>query len=118
MYTNATINQLETALSQINEKYNGNISFRDIRPVSAKRNLFTLKAKSGEIGSKTSARGRRTPSASWHVHGEFFDILFSIDPSIYVQARTNKITKDGGNWIDYNEGSRMSPVNASELSIL
>ena len=118
MYTNATISQLNQALEQINKEYNNNISFRDIKPVSAKRNLFTLKAKSGEKGSKFAASGRRTPSASWHVHGQFFDLLFSLDPSIYILSRGNKITVQAGNWIDSKEGSHANPVNSSALSIL
>lgn len=118
MYTNATFRQLNEALEVINRNYDGNISFKDIATVSSKRNKFTLKAVSGKPGSRYSHSGRKLPCASWHVHGEFFDALFAIDPNIYVLSMGKKITKDHGNWEDRNIGSMMRPMYFSEASIL
>ena len=79
---------------------------------------FTLKAKSGLPGSRVSHSGRRLPKASWHVHGELFDTLFNIDPSIYIVSMGKKITNESGNWQDVNIGSLVQPVYYSETSIL
>lgn len=119
MLTNATIEQLNEALVKVNAKYDGNISFNTLEQKTKNVVTFTLSAKSKLKGARKSASGRNLPKASWHVHGYLFDVLFSINPSCYVRSIGRKITKGkgNGNWVDYNVGSIMYPVKASELSI-
>jgi hypothetical protein len=117
MKTNATIAQLNEALKELNKNYDGNISFREIEQVNSKRVKFTLKAISKKKGARISTTGRNLPFASWHVHGDFFDILFSIDENIYIWSAGKKITKDNGNWEDRNVGSNFHPMYFSETSI-
>jgi hypothetical protein len=58
-------------------------------------------------------------SACWHVHGDFFDALFKIQPNAVVQVsaggETRNITIDGGNWQDMNIGSEVYPLMMSTL---
>lgn len=117
MTTNATAQELQTALQTLNAEYNGNISFNRFEPVSKTRFAFTLKAVSKLKGARTSGTGRNMPKASWHVHGKLFDILFSIRPDIYILSFGQRITKDAGNWQDRNVGSMMCPVMMSQTSI-
>jgi len=117
MKTNATINELQTALNIINKKYGGNISFETLEQKTKNRVSFTLKAKSGLPGSRTSHSGRKLPKASWHVHGDFFDALFNIRPDIYIISLGKRIDINGGNWEDANIGSIVNPVYYSETSI-
>lgn len=86
MYTNATKNELETALSILNKEYDGNISFETLEQKTKNRISFTLKAISGMKGARYAASGRRLPKASWHVHGQLFDILSNLRNDIYVIA--------------------------------
>jgi hypothetical protein len=118
MTTNATISELNQALKVINAKYAGNISFNRIEQKTAGRVIFTLQAKSGQPGARYSFSGRRLPKASWHVHGEFFDALFSIRPTIFVRSLGKKIDVNNGNWEDKEIGSMMQPKKFSQTSIL
>lgn len=117
MKSTATISELYQALTIINEKYDGNISFNEIRQFNSKKTNFTLKAISGKKGARTSHSGRNMPKASWHVHGDFFDALFAIRKEIVIESMGKKITVDGGNWEDSNIGSMMNPMYFSETSI-
>lgn len=118
MTTNATINELHQALRLINLNYDGNISFETLKQVSSKRISFTLRAKSGLIGARKSASGRNMPKASWHVHGELFDTLFKINPTIFIISLGKKITITGGNWQDQKIGGDFSNYQyMSETSV-
>lgn len=117
MRTNATQDELRQALAIVNKKYYGNISFFQIFNVSKNRVSFRLKAIAGLNGSRTSPSGKNLPFASWHVHGEFYDALFSIRDSITVYSCGKKITKDAGNWEDRNIGSNYQPMYFSEATI-
>lgn len=117
MKTNATIQELRTALDKVNEKYSGNISFETLEQKTKSRVSFTLKAKSGLPGSRVSHSGRKLAKASWHVHGELFDILFDLNPEIYILSLGKRIDKNGGNWQDSNIVSMMNPCYFSETSI-
>jgi hypothetical protein len=118
MKTNATIQELQTALEQVNKNYSGNISFETLEQKTKNRVSFTLRAKSGLPGSRVGFTGRKLPKASWHVHGELFDALFDINPEIYILSLGKKITKYSGNWEDTNIGSIVKPMYFSETSIL
>lgn len=118
--TKCTKEHLEMALAAINKKYAGNIKFNSNSDLPKR---FTLRVKGAGLGSAYSpayvrgsswAKKRRTGSACWHAHGDFFDALFAISPDAIVYSLGNKITKDGGNWQDFNCGSIMNPAYASE----
>ena len=115
-----TVDELNQALNIVNAKYDNNVEFRDIhRNGSAIR--FTLKVKDSKkaghrLGFQKNKNGnrRRINSACWHVHGDFFDTLFNINPQATIRSRGNLITTNGGNWIDDNIGSMMEPLYFSE----
>jgi hypothetical protein len=113
---NCTMEDMLTALVMVNRKYEGNILFRHLDH-SGKRLSFTLKVKDSKApGHGRGHSGNRTASCCWHVHGHFFEELFNVRPEAVVySSRTGKwITKDGGNWEDYQVGSMMSPKRASQ----
>lgn len=121
MQTNATISELNQALDLVNKRYNNNIIFRWPGPeqISRNRTKFTLTVKDSRgPGSRVSAsvyqNRRRVKAACWHVHGHFFDGLFSINPDLFVRSAGRKITREAGNWYDWNIGSQMYPVYFSE----
>jgi len=68
------------------------------------------------------SKRRHLSSACWHVHGVFFDALLAISKdAIIITAGSlanplpsNKITKDGGNWQDWEIGARLNPYRMSE----
>lgn len=115
-----TREQMEQALAVINKKYDGNIVFHPETDFGSRRfRLFTVDA------DKPGARRhynpfnqknqwRRGRSACWHVHGDFFDALFAINPDAAIRTGGRKITKEDGNWEDRNIGSQMYPVLHSE----
>ena len=126
---NCTKNDLYAALRRINRKYEGNVVFNQ-HPEKryGKGLIFTLKVKNshglGHRRGQPRFRGfgepveydkrRHMPSACWHVHGDFFDVLFKIRPEAVITSRSQKITKDGGNWEDCNIGSQLIPYMFSE----
>ena len=132
---NCTIEDLNKALEIINtERYQDNIEFRKLEQETRNSIRFTLKCKSSKAPGhrvhirfddpfKTCIeRRRRSPNACWHVHGDFFDALFNINPDAKIKSgslihegiNSGYITKDEGNWIDTNIGSQMFPVYFSE----
>lgn len=115
MITNANRNELEEALIAVNEMFEDNVIFKEIKQLSKNRIQFTLRTKkSRENGSRISYSGRHHPSLCWHGHGFFFDALFTINENIFVSSRGKKITKDAGNWEDANIGSMMIPLMHSD----
>jgi hypothetical protein len=118
---------LHKALALVNQKYAGNVAFREIVP-NGRGTRFTLKVvdcrKPGHrLGfehpywqTKTGKpyKPRRLTYACWHVHGDFFDALFEINPKAKIRARKDLITINGGNWQDTNIGSQMYPQYFSE----
>ncbi len=121
MKTNATQNELQTALDRINQQYENNIIFNNFEQKTSKVISFTLRVKDAKcpghrLGMSTTSKGnhRRLINACWHVHGELFDALFDLNPHIYVRAGDKKITKDFGNWEDRNIGSNYQPMYFSE----
>jgi len=112
MTTNANLNQLNQALSQVNEQYDNNIVFKSLDQISKGRTKFTLtvvssKGPGARLGFQTKVSGdrRRVRAACWHVHGNFFEALFNIDSTIFVRLVGRKIDINGGNWQDRNIGS-------------
>lgn len=128
---NCSIEELQAALDIINKKYAGNIKFKHIG-LTGRRISFTLTVNSTSIGkgkNKVSApgtrrghQGNRIAAACWHVHGDFFEALIHINQEAGVYSSgslanplTGKwITKEGGNWQDWNIGSSYRPLKMSE----
>ena len=117
MKTSATIQQLELALKTVNKKHGYKLEFNRIEQMTRNRVVFTLKSPSKIKGARTSHSGRNLPKASWHAHGNFFDELFKVNPEAVVYSRTNKITANDGNWVDFGIGSLYQPMQMSETSI-
>jgi hypothetical protein len=113
------MNQLERVLIYINSKFDDNIKFKRLE-TKGRNILFTLTVKDSRgSGSRKSASAfhsdRRVSAACWHVHGYFFDELFKVNPAAIVVSQGNKqITKDSGNWKDWQIGSRMYPIMYSD----
>lgn len=126
-----TQNDLDLALEAVNNKYDGNIRFN---PNSDGPTRFTLRAKlkadretnkgcslsvyylmsqypNAIMGTQTK---RHTGAACWHVHGDFFDALLKINPEAVIYSRGNRIDRYGGNWEDFQCGSQMYSVYASD----
>ena len=117
MITNATEQELQSALKVVNKNYGNNIIFNRLEQ-KGKKMAFTLKIKSSKQskGTRKSFQGRRLACACWHVHGEFFDALFGVNKDAFVDSSgVGKITKDNDlNWTDRNIGSIMQPMLFSE----
>lgn len=118
MITNATREQLDRALTEINWRYfNSNIRLKNWK-YQGKRLQFTLTVHDSHgLGSRHSHTGRRIAAACWHAHGYLFEQLFKINPDAWVQVSLHgnqRITIDGGNWQDRNIGSVAQPMLYSE----
>jgi len=131
IFRKCTINDLEAALAKVNKKYDNNIIFNRL---DAKG--FTLRVKdckkaghrrgfpefTGFNSPPNWNKRRRLSSACWHVHGDFFDALFKIEPEAEITTSgslanplpINKITKDKGNWQDWDIGAKLNPYMMSE----
>lgn len=115
---------LEKALAIVNEKYQGNISFRHLDR-EGKGFRFALRVKStkgrgtryGQSGLMGYGIKKRIASACWHVHGDFFDALFGINQDATIKSRNTLITAYQNNWQDFNIGSIMCPVYASQACV-
>jgi len=112
-----TENDLQLALAKINkEKYLDNITWNNF---TRKGNAWqvTLKVKDSKgIGARRGFHGRRKLiNACWHVYGDFFDALFSLNASAIVSSAGKTITAKGGNWQDWNAGSVMNRIPMSSL---
>ena len=122
----ATKGEIFRALDKINEGYKNNIIFN--RMDAGRGNYWNVRLKTinfNKPGYRVTPelkgwdgrvwhKGHRMRFACWHVYGNFMEALFEINPKAYVYAQGRKITKDQGNWEDYNVGSNMFPFYASE----
>lgn len=113
---NANAEQICQALEVINETYNKNICFNNFKR-EGQRYRITLRVRNSRLaGARRSGTGRRTVSACWHVHGDFFDQLLKINPNAIINLSSGlKINKDHGNWIDIELGSIYNRVYMSDL---
>ena len=120
MKTNATIQQLNEALADVNKKFDGNIQFNDICQFNSKKVKFTLRVKdSHKPGARLGfqnheGRQRHLISACWHVHGYFFEYLFTHFDNIIIYAGPKKMQSNSDNWQDWNIGSNFRPLYYSE----
>ena len=112
----ATLGDLAAALAEVNKRFLGNITMGSFTVVSRTTIRFRLgvassKGPGSRRGIPRDGVSRRINAACWHAHGYFFDALLAINPKavIITGSRTVdggqlRITKDGGNWKDYNIG--------------
>lgn len=113
MRTNATIQQVEEALSITNEKYGNNVIFNRFEKIGNWVH-FTLRVKdSSGMGARVSVTGRKSTSACWHVHGYVFAAIFELNAKavIHTSSSAIRMTKQYGNWLDWLDGGKL----ASEL---
>ena len=109
---NVTSADLVKALRVVNEKYEDNITWNNYEQLSEKRFRITLRVENshGKGARKGTLSGRALIYACWHVHGDFFDALLSMNPEAIIKSAGRTITKDGGNWEDWNIGSLCEPL--------
>jgi len=116
---NVTESELEKALELVNEKYGDNVIWNRFEKVG-KQFRVTLRVKNSHgpgarLGQTFGdSKPRHLISACWHVHGDFFDALFSVNSDAVVKTSRQTITKNNGNWEDWNIGSIMYPLYYSE----
>jgi len=112
-----TREDLERALHETTQKYDGNVVWRrEPEPLNkgGTRWRFTLTVKdSAGPGARIGHSGRRVKAACWHAHGDFFEALFKLKPNAVVKAVKRTVTKDR-NWQDWNIGSAFRPLYFSE----
>lgn len=127
--SNVSSEAIVKALAWVNDpaRYDDNVKIQQDGITSLNRNGTRLRFRLAVKDSKrlghtvglalariTGRKPRRLPHACWHVHGAFFDALLAECPGAVIRARRRRITKDGGNWTDYNVGSQLVPTYASE----
>jgi len=113
--TNCTESDLRKALETVNAgRYDGNIVLSEVR-VNGRGLRFRLRARDYDRpGYRRSQSWSRMKNACWHAHGDFFDALFAVAPDAVISAGDKTITREGGNWQDWNIGSMMQPMYYSE----
>ncbi len=111
------------AMERVNAVYDNKIEYLYIEPEGTGF-AFRIRAtnKRGP-GSKFSASSftlkdgsrRRVMGACWHVHGLLFDTIIELSPGSWITTgAAGRIDVNGGNWHDYNIGSMMYPMDASQ----
>lgn len=119
---NTSLAEAYQALDIVNQKYDNNILFKNLVDISSSRTQcirFTFKVSSSRNkgASRNPVSGRRSCSACWHVHGDFFAALLLVNDCAEIQTSLHGkhiINIYGGNWQDYNIGSRAFPYYASD----
>ncbi len=134
---NTTPHQMQAALEKINVKYKDNIIFKRLEPVGRTVHFtLTVRDSAGPGGRRGNHNNRRVRAACWHVHGDFFESLLELCPEAIIYTRSYiekpgsrggkshlyrggdigaKITKDDGNWQDWNAGSQVYPRAMSDM---
>lgn len=113
--SNVTIPDLIFALEETNKHFSGNICFKYEPKKIGRKYRFTLRTQnSSQPGARRTTQGHRNISACWHAHGVFFAELFKINPDAVIMAADHRVTKDKGNWHDWNISSRFNPLMYSD----
>jgi hypothetical protein len=104
---------IRNAVSEINEKYGGNITVARLNPIGRDRSghlKFDVRLSvhdSRGAGAGLSFSGRRVAIPCWHAHGEFFDALPS---GATIEINSSKlgriVTHPGDAWQDALIGGR------------
>ena len=118
--SNTSKRAIEAALNTLNKDYKGNICFNRFEALNSNKTRFavTLRVKdSRKRGAKLGYSGRHTIAASWHVCGKFIDLLFDLCPETKLRIRGRAYNNRSWYWEDWNDGSYINPVYASELSL-
>lgn len=117
MRTTASRQTVLKAIEIINKKHGYKIILnRDEQ--KGKYFHFTIKSEeSGVTGTKITYSGRKSIYANWYAHGNLFDEIFGLEPDTVIYSGGKKITKYYGNWEDFNVGSVLHPLYASDVSI-
>lgn len=133
-----TRHHLDDALQLVNERFEGNVMFRDIKMISHSLGYgeswrVTLRVSSSKGPGHRLAMERwgggkqhRLTAACWHVHGKFFDFLLTINPEAVILTEVGRekrkpIFKDKesgriqNNWMDAEVGSMMYPALLGDL---
>ena len=124
--SNVNRSELQQALDEVNKYYDKNVMWNNLVQMSGsgRRWRVTLKVKDSHgKGAKISKyyypepdfnhpklHQRHIPSACWHVHGRFFDNL----PDAARIWSKGASFRPHHYWEDFNVGSVMYPVYASE----
>lgn len=114
--------ELNKAMDAVNKKYNGNVTWNNfvkdgsgyrvtLKVLDSKKPGHRLHRSYGFNGLHSERRSR---SACWHVHGDFFDALFDINPNVTIRTGKDVMRSKADNWQDRNIGSNMFPVYFSE----
>ena len=116
----ATREDIDAALAEVNKLFNGNIRYRNIdlegktRSGGDRHRLTLTVNSSAGPGGRRSHSGRRIAAACWHVHGHFFDSLpEGCEITVASQDGKRKI-QPGDPWEDRNIGSNWFPLYFSE----
>ena len=122
--TGATKAEILCALGSINNNiYDNNIEIQRLDCLNNKGTRWAVRLKSKDCNAEGSRHGfstrvdgeyRRTSSACWHTHGNFFEALLDMS-NCKIYTGGNKVTRDGGNWQDIQCGSMMYPMYMSEM---
>ena len=131
MIIQTTRRTLDAALTAVSSIHDDNIRWRDIRPMTDRTDVtpderiryrctITVHDTDRSGASYDPIRGRRISAACWHVHGQLFDIIMTMDPVAVIRTAATVIRTDDtgrvhGNWIDYDRGSMIYPASASEF---
>lgn len=111
---NVTPKELRQALDKIQAHFGGNLNFLKLEPLGASYRVRLRVKDSKGKGAGVGHTGRRLVSACWHTYGYFFEALLAINDKAVIKSLRFTITKEGGNWQDYNIGSIIYPLCASE----
>ena len=122
--TGATKAEIFCALGSINNNiYDNNIETQSLDCLNKKGTRWKIRLKSKDCNkagsrhrlcTRLDGEYRRTASACWHTHGNFFEELLKMsDCKIYTGG--NKVTRSGGNWNDWKYGSMMNTLYMSEM---
>ena len=121
---NITTEQLNESVKELNSLYDNNIKLNDHEVINNKgtRHRVTLRVndcrgEGSRHGFNTNKNGeyRRTNSACWHTHGDFFELLFKRNDRCEVRSGGNLITVNGGNWQNKRTGSMLNPIMFSDM---
>lgn len=108
---NTTPLELSQVLRVVNKKYDGNVEFKRLPEWVGRSVRFTLKVKNSKgKGARLGFTGKHIASACWHIHGDFFEALLSVNPQAVIRAGSRVIDVRGGNWDDWNIGSIVNPL--------
>ena len=109
---NCTRFELDKALDAVNKRYGNNIRWKRFEPQGNKIAFTITVIDCKGPGARRTPRGTRMAAACWHAHGNLFEELFKIQPLAQVYSsgslanprKGTWITKDGGNWQDWQVG--------------